>query len=240
MTNSKTILKEIETLKTQISDKKQNEFEKFYNEITTSLTLFKDMEKYKKLKNSDKYKKLEQEEIEEIENNKLIKIKLNLLKCNLYNAIFIENMPIICEIWNKYEGKPYGQRTQEKIRDEIYEKTNLRVYICNEWSRAKITIYINANNCNWVDNIEAGGKTDDIKALDGFNKILKLNSEDFKIWYIGEFVENVEEQAKKIVEEHKKLLELQKQYENEIEKYNKLVRCNINRQDKYHGIKNII
>jgi hypothetical protein len=45
------------------------------------------------------------------------------------------------EILNKYAGKPYGEKTREKISAEIADCTGYRAYIKDEYLRSTITFY---------------------------------------------------------------------------------------------------
>ena len=52
------------------------------------------------------------------------KLKLKLMQNNARISLFNEVMPIVLEVLQKYNGKPHGEKTSQKIRDEIKEKTN--------------------------------------------------------------------------------------------------------------------
>ena len=57
------------------------------------------------------------------------KLKLKLMQNNARIALFNEVMPIVLEVLQKYNGKPHGEKTEKKIREEIKEKTNCFVYV---------------------------------------------------------------------------------------------------------------
>lgn len=48
-----------------------------------------------------------------------------------------------CDVLNKYSGKPYGEKTREKISSEIAARTGYRAYIKTEYSRSTINFYPN-------------------------------------------------------------------------------------------------
>lgn len=52
-----------------------------------------------------------------------------LLKNNAKLAFFAEAGPVVAAIWSKYAGKPYGEKTREKIRDEIKAAAGVYMYI---------------------------------------------------------------------------------------------------------------
>lgn len=73
-----------------------------------------------------------------------VKLTLDFLKHNLKVAFYYEVLPVVEEILRKYEGKSYGTKTKEKIRDEMYERTKCRLYL--ETNTIKIYTY-HSNGC---------------------------------------------------------------------------------------------
>lgn len=64
------------------------------------------------------------------------KIVLKYLNDNYKFSVVAENKPVIAAILAKYNNKPYGEKTKNKIHDEIFTAGGFHVYITNE----KITI----------------------------------------------------------------------------------------------------
>ena len=60
--------------------------------------------------------------------NEKIYIKIKCLKHNAELTFISEIFPLISEIFKPYYGKPYGEKTREKIYREIKEKYNLSFY----------------------------------------------------------------------------------------------------------------
>lgn len=182
------------------------------------------------------YKAAEARYIEECANNEDIKIKLEILKDNAAQALFAENIGTICEVWNKYEGKPHGEKTAQKIRDELKSATGKRVYIGNRYDDAKITLYTDNN----YSNIEIVPKWNGEKqpATDNNNKIVKLNPDNMRVYCGNEYVENINEHLIAIKEAHKAAKEAEKALENAISIYNNLTRGNIQRASTREGVKN--
>src|SRR5574344_1786958 len=58
-----------------------------------------------------------------------LRITLKILISNARIALFNEVLPVALEVLKKYAGKPYGDKTKQKISDEIKEKTNCWFYI---------------------------------------------------------------------------------------------------------------
>lgn len=69
------------------------------------------------------------------------KIKVKLLQNNARIALFHEVVPVILEVLEKYNNKPYGEKTREKIRLEVREKTGCGFYIDDGLYRNSYTIY---------------------------------------------------------------------------------------------------
>lgn len=55
------------------------------------------------------------------ENIYLLKVENLVLTDNMKAAIFAEALPVIREAFQKYEGKPYGPKTREAIREKVMQ-----------------------------------------------------------------------------------------------------------------------
>lgn len=172
---------------------------------------------------------------EEERRNKNIKIKIEILQENAKQALFSENIAAICEIWNKYEGKPHGEKTAQKIRDEIKAATGCSVYIGNKWSDARITIYPPEKGYN--NEIEAAPIWNGEKhpALTDTNKIIKLSPENMRVCYCGEYVENIDNHIKALHETHAATLQARDAYRAAIDKYNALTRGKMQHASEREG-----
>lgn len=179
------------------------------------------------------------ERLQEEENrNNDIKIKIEILKENAKQALFAEIINDICAIWNKYENKPHGEKTVQKIHDEIKEKTGYSVYIGNRWDDAHITIYQNAS----YDNITIAPMWSGEKqpALNPQNKIIKLCPENLHVCYCGEYVEDVDAHKEDLKKAHSAALNALEAYRAAIDQYNILTRGNMQRASDREGVKNYI
>lgn len=177
---------------------------------------------------------------EETNRNNDIKIKIEILKENAKRALFAETIEIICEIWNKYENKPHGEKTAQKIRDEIKEATGHRVYIGNKWDDARITIYPGAGM--HADEIEICPIWDGNEKQPALinNKVVKIAAENMRVCYCGEYVENIDDHIKALKEAHAGALAALETYRAAIDKYNSLTRGNMQRASDREGVKHYI
>jgi hypothetical protein len=177
---------------------------------------------------------------EETNRNNDIKIEIEILKENAKQALFSENIETICAIWNKYENKPHGEKTAQKIRDEIKTATGHRVYIGNKWDDANITIYPGAGL--HADEITISPKWNGNEKQPALinNKIVKLYPENMRVCYCGAYVENVPEQINALKEAHAAALAALETYRAAIDSYNSLTRGNIQRASDREGVKHYI
>lgn len=178
---------------------------------------------------------------EETNRNNDIKIKIEILKENAKQALFRENINAICDVWNKYENKPHGEKTAQKIRDEIKEATGLRVYVGNKWGDARITIYPGTNSpADEIEICPVWNGNEKQPALNDNNKIIKLHPEKMRVCYCGEYVENADAHTNEIKEAHTDALKALEEYRAAIDKYNALTRGNMQRASDREGVKHYI
>lgn len=71
----------------------------------------------------EKMKTVENDIIRLEEKKKDLQITIKILNSNAKIALFNEVMPKVLEVLAKYKNKPYGPKTEKKIKDEIKEKT---------------------------------------------------------------------------------------------------------------------
>lgn len=84
--------------------------------------------------------------------NKRDKIRAEILRENLKAAIFETLKPIIWETLKKYDGKPYGDKTREKIAEETKTACGFRVYFSEKYGAGEIKAYCTPGYGN-ADNI---------------------------------------------------------------------------------------
>lgn len=132
------------------------------------------------------------------------KLKLKLMQNNARISLFNEVMPIVLEILQKYNGKAHGEKTSEKIRAEIKEKTNCFVYVYTDSFKI-----IPCGTVNNIYNVDCGTKYENgnKKAVLINNKINVVSMEDLEVYYINhtyfEDLEATVEELKRIYAEAK-------------------------------------
>lgn len=110
------------------------------------------------------------------------KLKIKLLENNAKIALFSEVMPAALEVFGKYTGKPYGEKTKSKIEQEIKEKTGCIVYITTRYCNSDNFVILNERY-----NIECGTEyiNGERKPLLVGNRIQAITFEELRPYYIN-------------------------------------------------------
>lgn len=177
----------------------------------------------------EKRKTVENELVRLEEKKKDLQITIKVLNSNAKIALFNDTLPIVLEVLAKYKNKPYGPKTEEKIRDEIKEKTNCSFYISDRYSSQEYHIIPLEYSCNTY-NIECGPQYIDgkqKKLLDG-NKIQALEFSDITLYYTSkEYIDNIPKRIKELKRLYKKAYEKQQELSALCSEYNSLAVGNI-------------
>lgn len=163
------------------------------------------------------------------EKKKDLQITVKILNSNAKIALYSETLPIVLEALAKYKNKPYGPKTEEKIKDEIKEKTNCSFYISTRYSSQEYHIIpLEFSNNNY--NIECGSKCIDgkQKKLLDENKIQVLEFDDITLYYTSkEYIDNIPKRIKELKRLYKKAYEKQQELGSICSEYNNLTVGNI-------------
>lgn len=180
------------------------------------------------LKERHEKRKAVENDIARIEEKKKdLQITVKILNSNAKIALYNEVMPEVLEVLAKYKNKPYGPKTEEKIKDEIKEKTNCSFYISTRYSSQEYHI-IPLDNNNY--NIECGSKCIDgkQKKLLDENKIQVLEFNDLALYYASkEYIDNIPKRIKELKRLYKKAYEKQQELATLCSEYNNLAVGNI-------------
>lgn len=177
----------------------------------------------------EKRKTVENELVRLEEKKKDLQITIKILNSNAKIALYSETMPVVLEVLAKYKNKPYGQKTEEKIRDEIKEKINCSFYISGRYGSQEYHI-IPLEFSNNDYNIECGPKFIDgkQKKLLDENKIQALEFSDITLYYTSkEYIDNIPKRIKELKRLYKKAYEKQQELEKICSEYNSLAVGNI-------------
>lgn len=156
-------------------------------------------------------------------------ISIKILNSNAKIALYNEALPVVLEVLAKYKNKPYGPKTEEKIRDEIKEKINCSFYISDRYNSQEYHIIPLEYSCNTY-NIECGAKYIDgkQKKLLDENKIQALEFSDITLYYTSkEYIDNIPKRIKELKRLYKKAYEKQQELDALCSEYNSLAVGNI-------------
>ena len=180
-------------------------------------------------KRHEKMKIVENDIVKLEEKKEDLQITIKILNSNAKIALFNEVMPQVLEVLSKYKNKPYGPKTEQKIKDEIKEKTKCGFYISVRYSSQEYNIFPLEFNGNTYD-IECGTKYIDGKQknlLDD-NKIQVPELDDLTLYYTSkEYVDNIPKRIKELKRIYKKAYEKQQELEKICSEYNSIAVGNI-------------
>lgn len=206
------------------TQKKIKEVEEKTKDIrNTYLNIIDKKERYEKMKT------VENDIVKLEEKKKDLQITIKILNSNAKIALYNETIPIVLEVLAKYKNKPYGPKTEQKIKDEIKEKTKCGFYISVRYSLQEYHVFPLEFLSNNYD-IVCGTKFIDGKQknlLDD-NKIQVPELNDLTIYYSSkEYIENIPKRIKDLKRIYKKAYEKQQELEKICSEYNSLAVGNI-------------
>lgn len=175
----------------------------------------------KRIKEAKTHKEID-EIVNEGFNPAIYTLENKILKDNARRMLFAEVIEKILDIWNSYKGKPYGDKTKEKIRNQIKEATGCWAYFHgNELSLSV------AHDVDNALSMYFGYRDGDIYTRGGFiddnNKIREVIVEDVTLNYCHEYEHNPHELAERIYEQ-KKVLEAELvAYQQKLSDFNKML-----------------
>lgn len=172
---------------------------------------------------NEKMKTVENELLRLEEKKKDLQITIKILNSNAKISLFNEVMPQVLEVLAKYKNKSYGPKTEQKIKDEIKEKTNCGFYISARYIQEYHIIPLEFISNDY--NIECGTKYIDgkqKKLLDD-NKIQVPELNDLTIYYSSkEYIDNIPQRIKQLKNLYKKAYEKQQELAALCSEYNSL------------------
>lgn len=177
----------------------------------------------------EKMKTVENELLRLEEKKKDLQITIKILNSNAKIALYNETLPTVLQVLAKYKNKPYGPKTEQKIRDEIKEKTNCSFYISDRYTLQEYHIIPLEFSSNTY-NIECGTKYIEgkQKKLLEDNKIQVPELNDLTIYYSSkEYIDNIPKRIKDLKRLYKKAYEKQKELAAICSEYNNLCVGNI-------------
>lgn len=177
---------------------------------------------------NEKRKTVENDIVKLEEKKQDLQITIKILNSNAKIALFNEVMPQVLEVLAKYKNKPCGPKTEQKIKDEIKDKTGCGFYISTRYTQEYHIIPLEFSDNDY--NIECGPKCIDgkQKKLLIDNKIQVPELKDLTIYYSSEeYIENIQKRIKDLKRLYKKAYEKQQELAAICSEYNSLAVGNI-------------
>lgn len=209
MKTFKEIMEDIKHTNKQLEESKATE-----KELTDKFML-----KYDRAKRKETYKDhlTDLKKVEETTKNLSLTVKF--LQNNARIALFNDVMPVLLDILSKYKGKPYGEKTREKIAKELEERIGARAYIGTRYDTDEIRIYP-SNSFGNTYTITVGTKPNEHILID--NKIQILPIESFSIWYINKrYFEDIQAAIVEMETLYNKAYSMQKELDSVCSAFNK-------------------
>ncbi len=159
-----------------------------------------------------------------------LQITIKILKNNAKIALFNEVLPVALEILAKYSGKPYGEKTRQKISDEVKAATNCRFYIGSRYGSDSFEVYPvdgfgNDYNISCGTDYTDGSK----KPLLIDNKIQLVTFDEIGLYYIArEYVADIPQRVEAIKAAHAEAVAKQEELKAACSRFNALAVGDIN------------
>lgn len=148
---------------------------------------------------------------------------------NAQAALLEELKPAALEVLKRYNGKPYGEKTREKISNEMHDKTGFYMSLRHEYYHSEISFYTGFHNPWSYDDLkigfytgQSGDKPENKPLLDG-NKIRLDSFEELKAYRGEEIIEDPAARAEEIIEAYKEAEKAAAEWENAKSKYNAMI-----------------
>lgn len=166
------------------------------------------------------------------------KIKKILQNENIKTTFFNDVINKIVEIWNKYEGKQLGEKTRQKIKEEVETHFDNEIFFYPYAQEFSIMNRDASKKYNGNLKITIVSKNWQNKFTEE-NKILKLQIENLTEQTTHcRYVENLDETVNQIIEEHQKALKLQEELNKVYNKIQTLSNHNISAVGYTSSVKN--
>ena len=167
-----------------------------------------------------------------------LNIELKIRHDNLRRTIYNATLPAVLDILKKWNGKPYGEKTKQKISDEMKAQYNCALYLSNQYGGKIDLVPLNGEgytNYNF--------KYDEFDIFTRYNKdgqqIHVLNDNringairaaDIYLSNCPEIVPDPAARAAEILAAFTELKRKQDQFEREITQFNNLLPSSIERR----------
>ena len=172
--------------------------------------------------------------VKQAQEAELLRVENAILKDNARRAFVMELLPVALDELKKYAGKPYGEKTKDKISEAFHARTGHKFYISrNNYTTILSFICLNAQGYSGTgifsykdtdaETVWTGGTSNTV--LTAENKIDPdaLTVENFRVVYCNEYDETPRATARAIIKANAALNAAREKYEDMCSKYNRLI-----------------
>ena len=171
----------------------------------------------------------------------LLRIENKILHDNARRAYFAEVIPAVYDEIMKYQGKQYGDKTKEKIRDACKKRVSCAAYISQSYSRCVLHLvpldengYSGNGRFGYNDfNISLNYPIRDERDMLKNNRIQEFAIDDLYITDCGEYVEDAHSRAELIKLQFSEVEKAWKVYQSACSTFNRLLPSTIEHANEY-------
>ena len=180
-----------------------------------------------------KKRELYNSEVMEIKKyNEDLEIKKAVIKHNLKCVMYENVKPVLVELINKYHGKPFGEITTEKFKQEFKEKTGYAMYFDKNFQYSdSIKVYL-LNDKGYksyiIDNITINfdffqDDSKDTKIFNDSNRLKEVSPENLScIYNKNEYIEDIKKYIRDYKKAYKKAQEAQEKLRKSLSEYREI------------------
>lgn len=215
------ILDEISATRAEI-DKSEAEEKRLTDALYMDAATFRRMREANDPAELEQRRTVEAQLTQTAERTRDLHISVKLLTNNAKLALFAEVMPVALEVLAKYKGKPYGEKTREKIREEMKNRTGCNFWISTRYSSEEYHISP-VDRYNFDITVAPRYQDGQGKRLLIDNKIQAVEMADLFVCYINkQYFEDIPEAVREIREAYDKARAAQEALEAACSEFNKL------------------
>ena len=146
-----------------------------------------------------------------------------ILKNNYNHRLAADVLPALVEVLKKYNGKKYGEKTQEKMREEFKAMTGCGLYLKRYlFSQQSNNAHIYEMRDGYRHGEEIEFFTANAYIINDDNIIQAQSADAFKLYDYHEYIGNPAERVAELAAKKKELDELRNAFNKAVDAYNAL------------------
>lgn len=180
---------------------------------------------------------LKKEEKEKSDRLNVLKLGQRILYENIRQAYFMETMPKVLEVFDKFKGKPIGEKTEAKIREELSKQG---IYFSINYGGQYGSDYIHVSptfgsgysfrydDMKIYTKYDGGNKRPMLGGTQG-NRLIVYDMDMYYLNWCSDYVDDYMFRASSILYRYKELKEQREKLEQEYKSFNDLLPRSMNR-----------